>query len=65
MDLEKAFDTVNHKILIEKLNHYGIKGIPNKWFPSYLSNRTQSVSLNGTFSEKQPVHCRVPQGSIL
>ena len=65
VDLEKAFDTVNHKILIEKLNHYGIKGIPNKWFTSYLSNRTQSVSLNGTLSENQPVHCGVPQGSIL
>ena len=65
VDLEKAFDTVNHKILIEKLNHYGIKGTPNQWFTSYIKNRSQSVTLDGILSEKLPVHCGVPQGSIL
>ena len=65
VDLEKAFDTVNHKILLEKLKFYGIKGLANKWLNSYLSNRTQSVTLNGTVSNSLPVSCGVPQGSIL
>ena len=43
VDLQKAFDTVDHKILCHKLNHHGIRGIPNKWFPSYLSSRQQFV----------------------
>ena len=47
IDLEKAFDTVGHDILLEKLNHYGIRGIANDWFRSYLSDRTQFVSING------------------
>ena len=65
VDLEKAFDTVNHKILIGKLDHYGIKGIANKWFSSYLNKRSQKVTLNGTLSETLPIRCGVPQGSIL
>ena len=46
-DLQKAFDTVDHQILLAKLNHYGIRGVPNDWFKSYLSNRNQYVSING------------------
>ena len=65
VDLEKAFDTVNHKILLSKLDYYGIKGTPNNWLSSYLTNRTQSVTLNGVVSESLPVTCGVPQGSIL
>ena len=65
IDLEKAFDTVNHQILLSKLNHYGIRGVANKWFSSYLSSRYQTVSLNGESSRKLPITCGVPQGSIL
>ena len=45
VDLEKAFDTVNHKILIKKLEHYGIKGSYNNWLSSYLSNRKQFITV--------------------
>ena len=65
IDLEKAFNTVNHQILIAKLNHYGIRGVANKWFSSYLSYRYQMVSLNGVSSQKLPLTCGVPQESIL
>ena len=65
IDLEKAFDTVNHQILLSKLYHYGIRGIANMWFSSYLSGRSQSVTLNGIASSKMNVSCGVPQGSIL
>ena len=44
--LQKAFDTVDHQILLAKLNHYGIRGVSNDWFKSYLSNRSQYVSIN-------------------
>ena len=65
IDLEKAFDTVNHCILLKKLDHYGINNIANRWLGSYLSNRMQNVSLNGASSENQPITCGVPKGSIL
>ena len=64
IDLEKAFDTVNHKILLSKLYHYGIRGVANSWFSSYLSNRYQTVSTNNTTSSRQLITCGVPQGSI-
>ena len=65
IDLEKAFDTVNHDILIKKLDFYGIRGISNKWFKSYLSNRKQRVKYKNTLSKNLPITCGVPQGSIL
>jgi len=65
VDLEKAFDTVKHSILISKLRHHGIRGKVNEWLLSYLSNRTQSVSANGATSTISNVTCGVPQGSIL
>ena len=65
IDLAKAFDTVDHNILLEKLNHYGIRGIANSWFASYLSNRSQYVACNKHNSTRLPIKCGVPQGSIL
>ena len=65
VDLEKAFDTVNHNILVKKLEYYGIRGVANQWFASYLYNRKQFVTLDGCKSEQCSVTCGVPQGSIL
>ena len=65
LDLQKAFDSVNHEILLKKLEHYGIRGIALAWFCSYLSNRKQYVSVNGHNSTNLKVACGVPQGSVL
>ena len=65
MDLQKAFDTVDHEILLSKLDYYGIRGISNIWFKSYLSNRKQFVSINGYDSGLAKIKCGVLQGSIL
>uniref|UniRef100_A0A1B6LBV2 Reverse transcriptase domain-containing protein n=2 Tax=Graphocephala atropunctata TaxID=36148 RepID=A0A1B6LBV2_9HEMI len=64
-DLSKAFDCVDHKELIAKLNYYGVNGIPLKFFQSYLSNRRQKVSINGNWSNEIEVRTGVPQGSVL
>ena len=63
--IEKAFDTVNHNILLQKLQFYGIQGNNNQWFTSYLSNRKQRVKLDGKTSPYLDISCGVPQGSIL
>ena len=65
IDLEKAFDTVNHQILLKKLEHYWIRGTANKWCSAYLSSRRQKVRLDDAYSEFSSVSCGVPQGSIL
>ena len=65
IDLQKAFDTVNHDILLVKLEHYGIRGTTLDWLKSYLSDRKQYVSVNGPNSSCLNVTCGVPQGSVL
>ena len=65
IDLKKAFDTVNHSILLSKLNHYGVRGKAYDWFQSYLSNREQFVCINGHKSDSLSITYGVPQGSIL
>ena len=65
LDFSKAFDMVNHKILLSKLYHYGIRGVALKWFQIYLEKRQQYVTYNGETSNMQKIKCRVPQGYIL
>ena len=65
VDLQKAFDIVDHKILLHKLEYYGIRGVCNDWFKSYLSVRKQIVFINGYNSDLMPAKCGVPQGSVL
>ena len=61
----KAFDIVNHKILLGKLNCYGKRGIALEWFSTYLTNRSQRVMYNEHESETKETLCGVPQGAIL
>ena len=65
IDLQKAFDTVNHEILLEKLKYYGIRSKQNDWFRSFLTNRKQYVSMAGFFFQTKVVKCGVLQVSTL
>ena len=65
LDFKKAFGTVNHDILLNKLYNYGIRGIALKWFKSYLSNQYHIVKYNNHESDRLKILCGVPQGSIL
>ena len=65
MDLQKAFDTVDHQIMLAKLNQYGICGVSNDWFKSYLSNHSQYVSRNRYESGLAALNCDVSKGSVL
>ena len=64
LDFQRAFDTVNHKVLLSKLSYYGIRGIPHKLFYSYLSNRKQYTSIGDSDSAVLTVIHGVPQGSV-
>ena len=64
-DLSKAFDTLNHEVLLKKLEHYGIRGRAKSWFESYLNNRVQFVEYNNCKSSYLPIVTGIPQGSIL
>jgi Reverse transcriptase (RNA-dependent DNA polymerase) len=65
LDLKKAFDTVQHDILLRKLQRFGVTGTALAWFTSYLSNRSQCVDINGTLSDFQQILMSVLQGSSL
>ena len=65
IDLRKAFDTINHEILLHKLKKIGLKQTSLKWFQNYLSDRYQQTIANGVTSDPVAVTCGVPQGSIL
>ena len=65
MDLSKAFDAIDHSILLHKLHNYGVRGTMLDWFKSYLSGRSQFVSLDGANSDLLSLTTGVPQGSVL
>ena len=65
IDLKKAFGTVNHKILLKKLELYGVKGDALSLIESYLTDRIQKCQVNEVVSSEQSVTCEIPQGSIL
>ena len=65
IDLSKAFDTINHSILINKLSYYGLDGVVKNLLSSYITNRKQYVQIGSTKSKMLPLQCGVPQGSIL
>ena len=65
LDFKKAFDTVNHKILFKKIEHYEVRGHAIKWFKSYLSERKQYTAVNNADSQINEISYGVPQGSVL
>ena len=65
IDLQKAFDTIDHDILLKKLSAIGFSNHTIGWFKSYLSNRLFRVNLGNCYSDLSNITCRVPQGSIL
>lgn len=65
LDLQKAFDTIDHKILLSKLQKYGIRGLAHEWLTSYLEDRYQFVHINDQNSTLLEITCGVPQGSVL
>jgi len=65
LDLKKAFDTVDHNIILTKLKHYGVDDVELQWFKCNLTDRTQIVDINGHYSDPQKINISVLQGSIL
>ena len=61
LDFSKAFDTVDHGILLVKLHKYGVQNTARLWFPDYLTNRTQYVTYNSIKSETEMIDCGVPK----
>lgn len=61
LDLSKAFDIVNHSLLLQKLEHYGIRGIVLDWFKNYITKRYQCVRYNNEISDKAEISCGVPK----
>ena len=65
MDLSKAFDTIDHSILLKQIEWYGVRGVALEWFKSYLGNRQQYVQYKNSKSDTEMIPCGVPQGSVL
>ena len=65
MNFNKAFDNVNHSLLVKKLEHYGINGRVNLWIENFLAGRSRSVVVEGSKSKQTTVRSGVPQGSVL
>ena len=65
LDFSKAFDTIGHDILLNKLEFYGFRGCAHDWFKSYLTNKKQFVEFDSHTSSLLSIICGVPQGSIL
>ena len=65
IDIRKAFDSIDHSILLKKLAYYGVSQVEFTWFQSYLANRQQQCQVNNSLSDKREIICGVPQGSIL
>ena len=65
LDIKKAFDLIDHDLLLIKLKHNGIRGTPLHWLCSYLTNRTQRVNVNNSFSNVLLISVGVPQGSLI
>ena len=64
VDWQKTFDTVDHQIILAKLNHYGIHGVFNDWFKSYLSNCNKFISISDYDSGLAALNCAILQGSV-
>ena len=64
LDLSNAFDTIDHSILLKKMEHYGIRGITLEWSKRYLNQRVQYVTYKGTHSKSLKIPCGIPQGSV-
>ena len=65
LDISNVFDTIDHSILLTKMEHYGIRGISLEWFKNYLNQRVQYVAYKSTNSKSLKIPCGVPQGCVL